>query len=52
VAPIGAPIQWIARRTSPVFGFAVVIVVLFYALAIAASPLASRIVKSWQNAGA
>jgi len=50
VAPIGAPIQWIARKTSPVFGFTVVIVPLFYLLAIAISPVAARMVTSWRNA--
>ncbi len=47
-APIGEPIDWVARRTSPVVGFAVVIVPLFYLLAIALSPLAARMIGSWR----
>jgi len=48
-APIGGPIEWIARRSSPVFGFAAVIVPLFYVLAIAVSPLAARMIVAWRN---
>jgi len=48
-APIGAPIQWLSRRMSPLFGFAAVIVPLFYLLAIAVSPLAARMLKGWKE---
>jgi len=49
VAPIGTPIEWIAKRSSPLVGFVVVLVVLFYLLAIAVSPIAARLISSWRN---
>ncbi len=52
VAPIGAPIEWIAKRSSPLVGFAVVIVPLFYVLSIMMSPVAAKIVASGKHARA
>jgi hypothetical protein len=47
IAPIGAPIDWISKRSSPIIGFTVVIVVLFYALSVALSPVAAKLISSW-----
>jgi hypothetical protein len=48
-APIGAPIEWISRRSSAAVGFVAVLVPLFYLLAIAVSPAAAKLVSSWRN---
>jgi hypothetical protein len=48
-APIGALISVVAQHTSELAAFAVVIVTLFYLLAIAVSPLAARLLSSWQS---
>ncbi len=45
IAPLGAPIEWIARRSSPVFGFVAVIVPVFYVLAVAMAPVAARVLR-------
>lgn len=49
-APLGAPIERLAQHLSPVVAFAVVIVPVFYLIAIAVSPVAARIVSSWRKA--
>jgi hypothetical protein len=51
-APIGGLIELIAKRTSEVVAFAIVIVPLFYLLAIAVSPLAAAIVAAWRTSSA
>ncbi len=43
VAPIGAPIALLTRHTSPVIAFSIVIVPLFYVLAMAVSPFAAKL---------
>jgi hypothetical protein len=49
IAPIGLPIEWIGRRSSPVIGFAAVLIPLFYLLSLALSRPAARIISSWQG---
>jgi len=49
IAPIGAPIEWISRRSSPLVGFALVLCLVFYLLAVLVSPVAARLVSSWRN---
>lgn len=49
VGPIGALINGMARHTSALIAFSVVIVPLFYLLAIAVSPWAAKLVSSWQE---
>jgi hypothetical protein len=45
IAPIGAPIKMIAQHTSGVLAFAIVLVPLFYVLAIAVSPIAAKLLS-------
>lgn len=52
IAPIGEPIDWIAKRSSPLVGFAAVMIPLFYLLAIVLSPLAAKLVSSWKQSRA
>lgn len=49
IAPIGAPIKMIARHTSGVLAFAIVLVPLFYVLAIGVSPVAAKLVSFWRR---
>ena len=49
-APIGALITGMARHTSELVAFAVVIISLFYLLAIAVSPIAAKLLSTWQTA--
>ncbi len=49
IGPIGALINGMARHTSALIAFSVVIVPLFYLLAIAVSPWAAKLVSSWQE---
>lgn len=48
-APIGELIDRVARRTSETAAFVVVLVPLFYLLAMAVSPLAARIIAAWRS---
>jgi hypothetical protein len=49
IAPIGAPIKIIAQHTSGVLAFALVLVPLFYVLAIAVSPIAAKLLSLWRS---
>lgn len=49
IAPIGGIIDWVGHRASPLVGFAVVIAVLFYLVAIAVSPFAAWIIAYWRR---
>jgi hypothetical protein len=49
IAPIGAPIKMIARHTPSVFAFAILLVPLFYLLAIGVSPIAAKILSFWRR---
>jgi hypothetical protein len=49
VAPIGGLIDLVARRLPAMAAFVIVIVALFYLLAIAVSPLAAKIILGWRR---
>jgi hypothetical protein len=49
IAPIGAPIKIIAQHTSGVLAFAIVLVPLFYVLAIGVSPISAKLLSRWQS---
>jgi hypothetical protein len=49
IAPIGAPIKIIAQHTSSVLAFAIVLVPLFYLLAIGVSPISAKLLSLWQS---
>jgi hypothetical protein len=49
VAPIGEPIKIIAQHTSGVFAFTIVLVPLFYVLAIGVSPIAAKLLSFWRR---
>jgi hypothetical protein len=46
-APIGAPIEAIARISSPVAGFVLVIVPLFHLVIAAVLPLCTTLIRGW-----
>jgi hypothetical protein len=50
LAPIGAPIERLAQHVSVFVAFGIVIIPLFYLVALVVSPLAARIILSWQRA--
>jgi len=49
-APLGAPIERLAQHVSVFVAFGVVIVPVFYLIALVVSPFAARLISSWQNA--
>jgi hypothetical protein len=49
--PLGAAMQWTAERTTPLAGFAAVALSSFVVLMFVVSPVAARIIGSWQPAG-
>jgi len=48
-APIGGLIDRVAQRTSEMAAFVIVLLPLFYLLAMAVSPLAARIITAWRS---
>ncbi|MGZ5564903.1 MAG: hypothetical protein ACXWFY_06915 [Chthoniobacterales bacterium] len=46
--PLGALVGAVAARTSALVGFCLVLIVVFYLLAMAVSPLAARVMGKWQ----
>lgn len=49
IAPIGGLVDRVARRTSGIVGFVIVLLPLFYLLAMAVSPIAARIIAAWRS---
>src|SRR6266404_1848263 len=48
-APLGALVGAVGARTSPLVGFCLVIVIVFYLLAMLISPLAAALLESWRR---
>jgi hypothetical protein len=49
IAPIGAIIKIIAQHTSSLLAFSIVLVPLFYVLAIGVSPISAKLLSLWQS---
>jgi len=49
-APLGALVGAVGRRTSPLIGFVVVIVIVFYLLAVLVSPFAAAVLDRSRKA--